>query len=161
MADDNVTPGNVPPDFSGEMEVEIEFDRFFTLDEAVKMVPAIRKDFERVHQELGAIRDEIVLYKRFQLQRERTKQTPSQDDETVLGQKWEAYQNLFNKWVKHFLDQGILVRDLDRGLIDFPYLSKDGEPYFLCWHLEDDGLFYFHDLEEGFQGRKPISLLPE
>lgn len=142
-------------------EVELTFERFFTLDEAVAMLPGIRKTFGLAHQELGAIRDQIVLYKRFQLQRARLNETPSPEDEAVLKQKWDIYEQLFNKWIKHFLDEGILIRDLDRGLIDFPYLSKEGEAFFLCWQLEDDGLFYFHDIEEGFGGRKPISLLPE
>jgi hypothetical protein len=142
-------------------EMEMTFERFFTLDEAVQLIPQVRQDFERVHKELGAVRDEIILYQRFQLQRERTRQVQSAEEEAVLMQKWQRYQDLFNKWVKHFLDQGIVVRDLDRGLIDFPYLSKQGEPFLLCWQLEDEGLFYFHDLEEGFGGRKPISLLPE
>jgi hypothetical protein len=154
--------GEGPEAFESEtFEMEMTFDHFFTLDEAVQMIPKVRQDFEQVHKELGAVRDEIVLYQRFQLQRERTRQVQSAEEEAVLIQKWQRYQDLFNKWVKHFLDQGIVVRDLDRGLIDFPYLSKLGEPFFLCWQLEDDGLFYFHDLEEGFGGRKPISLLPE
>lgn len=140
---------------------EMVFERFFTLEEAAGMIPLLVLDFETAHRELSEIRDQIILYKRFQHQREKVGETLSETEEQVLKQKWEAYEAAFNRWVRHFIEQGILIRDLDRGLIDFPYQSKSGEPFFLCWQLGEDGLFYFHDTQEGFGGRKPISLLPE
>ena len=50
---------------------------------------------------------------------------------------------------------GIVVRDIDRGLIDFPALI-DGEEVYLCWQLDEDGISWWHDLESGFGGRRPL-----
>ncbi len=50
---------------------------------------------------------------------------------------------------------GIVVRDIERGLIDFPAIREDREVY-LCWHLGEDEIAYWHDLETGFGGRQPL-----
>lgn len=41
------------------------------------------------------------------------------------------------------------------GLVDFPGLI-DGEEVYLCWKSDEDDIKYYHRLEEGFSGRKPI-----
>jgi hypothetical protein len=52
---------------------------------------------------------------------------------------------------------GVLVKDLDRGLVDFPALHK-GEEVLLCWQVGEDEVAFWHGLEEGFAGRKPLPL---
>jgi hypothetical protein len=52
---------------------------------------------------------------------------------------------------------GVLVKDLDRGLIDFPALRGD-EEVLLCWQLGEDEVNYWHGLEDGFAGRRPLPL---
>jgi hypothetical protein len=50
---------------------------------------------------------------------------------------------------------GAQVKDLDRGLLDFP-AQRDGEDILLCWHVGEDEIRYWHGLDEGFAGRKPL-----
>ena len=50
---------------------------------------------------------------------------------------------------------GVLVKDLDLGLLDFPGL-RDGEEVELCWQVGEDAVEHWHPLEAGFRGRKPI-----
>jgi hypothetical protein len=52
---------------------------------------------------------------------------------------------------------GVLVKDLDRGLVDFPAL-RAGEEVLLCWQVGEDEVAHWHGLEEGFAGRKPLPL---
>ena len=52
-------------------------------------------------------------------------------------------------------ETGCIVKDLDEGLVDFPTLRK-GEEVYLCWKLGEERIGYWHSLEEGFAGRKPI-----
>ncbi len=50
---------------------------------------------------------------------------------------------------------GVQVKDLDIGLLDFPCAVED-EIVLLCWRLGEEKIEYWHGLEEGFKGRKPI-----
>ncbi|MBI3894800.1 MAG: DUF2203 domain-containing protein [Acidobacteria bacterium] len=52
-------------------------------------------------------------------------------------------------------DCGCLVKDLDLGLIDFPCRLGDREVY-MCWKLGEPCIQFWHDIDEGFAGRKPI-----
>jgi hypothetical protein len=50
---------------------------------------------------------------------------------------------------------GALVKDLDEGLVDFP-ATREGEDILLCWRLGEDEIAFWHGLDEGFSGRKPL-----
>ena len=52
-------------------------------------------------------------------------------------------------------EAGILVRDIERGLIDFPAL-RGGDEVYLCWELGEDGVAWWHDLDAGYGGRQPL-----
>lgn len=49
----------------------------------------------------------------------------------------------------------VVLRDLDRGLVDFPAL-RDGDEIYLCWEEGEDEIAFWHDTESGFAGRRPI-----
>jgi hypothetical protein len=50
---------------------------------------------------------------------------------------------------------GIVLRDIDRGLIDFPAML-DGREIYLCWELGEEEVDYWHELEGGYGGREPL-----
>jgi hypothetical protein len=52
-------------------------------------------------------------------------------------------------------EAGIVLRDIDRGLVDFPALLDDREVY-MCWELGEDEVAYWHELEGGYGGREPL-----
>ena len=54
-------------------------------------------------------------------------------------------------------ERGAQVKDLDTGLIDFPAL-RGGETVLLCWQLGEDEIGYWHTVDEGFAGRRPLPL---
>jgi hypothetical protein len=66
----------------------------------------------------------------------------------------EAAQNLM-EIVSRIQETGVLVKDLDIGLIDFPCLV-DGEEIYLCWKLGEGHIEFWHGVDEGFSGRKPL-----
>jgi hypothetical protein len=61
----------------------------------------------------------------------------------------------------HLVDEiashGAEVKDLDTGLIDFPAL-RHGETVLLCWQLGEDEIEWWHTVEDGFAGRRPLPL---
>ena len=50
---------------------------------------------------------------------------------------------------------GITLRDIERGLIDFPALSG-GRQVWLCWQLGEADVLFWHELESGFESRRPL-----
>jgi hypothetical protein len=66
----------------------------------------------------------------------------------------EAFVELRSALVR-LQEAEVVLRDLDRGLVDFPSM-RDGREVYLCWLEEEDEIGYWHDLEEGFAGRQPL-----
>jgi hypothetical protein len=65
-----------------------------------------------------------------------------------------------NYWVDKITEHGVVLRDLRSGLLDFP--AREGAlEYFLCWRLSDSDITTWHPIDEGFNGRKPLSVLIE
>jgi len=50
---------------------------------------------------------------------------------------------------------GILIKDLDMGLVDFPHM-RNGREVYLCWRLGEPHVGYWHDMNSGFAGRQPL-----
>jgi hypothetical protein len=59
--------------------------------------------------------------------------------------------------VDEIVEHGAEVKDIDEGLIDFPALRR-GETVLLCWKLGEDEIRYWHRVEDGFAGRRPLPL---
>ena len=55
---------------------------------------------------------------------------------------------------------GIIVRDPERGLIDFPAETPDGRTYLLCWLDGEDAIEWWHWPDDGFAGRTPLDQPP-
>jgi len=62
--------------------------------------------------------------------------------------------------VEELAAEGIVLRDIERGLIDFPAKARDGRWYWLCWLQGEEAVAWWHWPEDGFAGRAPITDLP-
>jgi hypothetical protein len=69
--------------------------------------------------------------------------------------EYEAAAARLSVIVDQVQDTGCLVKDLDEGLVDFPSLLE-GEEIYLCWKLGEERIEFWHGIEEGFAGRKPL-----
>jgi hypothetical protein len=49
----------------------------------------------------------------------------------------------------------VVLRDVDRGLIDFPAI-RDGQEVYLCWLVDEDEIGFWHTPDAGFAGRQPL-----
>jgi hypothetical protein len=86
---------------------------------------------------------------------ERITEAVASDGGGVAGSDWFGHQETLKTEVEYLADRGILLRDPDTGLIDFP-AERDGEQVFLCWRLGEDDVAYYHSVHNGFSGRKPL-----
>jgi len=79
--------------------------------------------------------------------------------DTVAAEAWKAQYDSNAQTLKNSMerieDLGVLVKDLDIGLVDFPTLFR-GEEVYLCWRMDEDDIDHWHGVNEGFNGRRPI-----
>lgn len=52
-------------------------------------------------------------------------------------------------------ERGVLIKDIDQGLVDFPS-QRDGRVVFLCWMADEQEIGFWHEIDDGFRGRKAI-----
>src|SRR5579863_9649925 len=67
----------------------------------------------------------------------------------------DAVARRLAKLVDEINEHGAEVKDLETGLIDFPAL-RNGETVLLCWQLGEDEIGFWHRLDDGFAGRRPL-----
>jgi hypothetical protein len=129
--------------------------RYFTLDEANEALA-----------ELGPLAEQMVEHRRELVDAQGRRAalgaqvganggdlTPS--DFAEADEELERVATALAESIERIQAAGVLIKDLDRGLLDFPAL-RDGEEILLCWHVGEDEIRYWHGLEEGFSGRKRI-----
>jgi hypothetical protein len=58
--------------------------------------------------------------------------------------------------VRMILATGALLKDVNVGLVDFPFWYEDREVY-LCWKYGEESISFWHEIDSGFSGRKPLS----
>jgi hypothetical protein len=79
--------------------------------------------------------------------------TPS--DVTEVTQRVEREAGAVGELVEQIQAHGVQIKDLDVGLLDFPWLRED-EVVLLCWRLGEEEIGYWHGMDEGYAGRKPL-----
>ena len=72
-----------------------------------------------------------------------------------LQEKIEREQGEVARCIRAIQSHGAQVKDVDTGLLDFAS-QRDGVEIELCWQVGEDRIEYWHGVEEGFAGRKPI-----
>ena len=72
-----------------------------------------------------------------------------------LRERLERDRDDLRGLVRELVGLGVQVKDLERGLIDFPSVV-DGQPALLCWQVGEERIAYWHTPEDGFAGRQPL-----
>ena len=120
-------------------------ERHYTVAEANAMLPTL----EPVLLRLREAKDDLTDSEAHAVLTEAAPTNGGGDHGRQVGEAFLEVRNL----LATFEDAGIVVRDIDRGLIDFPAIL-DGEEVYLCWELGEDAVEHWHDLESGYGGRQ-------
>lgn len=124
---------------------------FYTPIEANKILPEIQSKFKKVLEQ----RDKITKINA------ELNEVISQDKsfEIFFRKKMELNQtiNSIYKNIEDIESFGILIKSFDEGLLDFPSKRYDEEVW-LCWKIGEDKIKFWHRKNEGFMGRKPLSI---
>jgi hypothetical protein len=132
--------------------------RYFTAEEANQLLPEVRSAAEELVEHGLAAR--AVAAKRAQLVTRIAGNGGDFDPQEPreLEEDFERETAAMAEAVVRLERLGVIVKDADRGLVDFPALRESGEEVLLCWQVGEDEIAYWHGLEEGFAGRKPLPL---
>ncbi len=129
--------------------------RFFTLEEANALLPAVRALAERMVAHREALAAAQARYAEFaaKIAGNGGGLVPTE----FAGVQEEVEQEAAGvaRCVEGIHELGGIVKDLDDGLVDF-FAEREGEEVFLCWRLGEDEIAHWHGVEEGFAGRKPL-----
>ena len=122
-----------------------ELERRFTLDEANAELAELRERLPRLRD----ARREVIRSS------ERINEAVAADGGGVAGSEWFEAQRILRADVIFLAERGILLRDPETGLVDFPG-EVDDHPVFLCWRLGEDEVEWYHEQHAGFASRKPL-----
>jgi hypothetical protein len=73
----------------------------------------------------------------------------------ALRRRLESLTDDLNEIIRSITEQGVQVKDVDQGLLDFPAVVE-GEDALLCWHVGEEKIAFWHSPEDGFAGRRPL-----
>lgn len=123
------------------------FQKHYTPDEASALLPQIRGWLKQIN----GLREELA---RCDVRLEALRK-----DGVDLGGETVARQVKFfadvQMVLQEFRSREILIKDFDRGLLDFPAIVS-GREVFLCWEQDEESVEHWHDLDTGFSGRERL-----
>ena len=131
--------------------------RFFTVDQASEALETVRPLAERLVERRRALRE--LQRRRGEISAAVAGNGGGVDPQAVAKLDAGIREELRGvaQCVNAIHGAGAVVKDPDTGLVDFPAL-RHGEEVCLCWRVGEDAIEYWHGLEEGFAGRKPLPL---
>jgi hypothetical protein len=125
--------------------------KYFSLAEALRALPLVKRvagDIQsmqalrlRIHGELSSGLAEL---------------SPAQQES--LQRDFDRATTRLEKLIEELAGIGVELKDPSRALLDFPSLYQ-GREVLLCWKGDEETITHWHELETGFAGRKPVSLL--
>ncbi len=140
----------------GLLYCRLAMPRFFTLVEAKLLLPEVegllrsliqlKTEYERAGGELESLLQRIAVM---------GGTIPPRDKIGQLRDRKEAVKRGLESSFGKLHETGCQVKDVEIGLLDFPTLYHRREVY-LCWRLGEESIAFWHEIEDGFRGRRPI-----
>ena len=121
--------------------------RHFTLDQANGLIPVINDlmlGLRAAHAELASGRPDGELAQLAELSGGAWPGRERAEAAVTVSLAFESLEEL-----------DVLVRDIERGIVDFPTLM-DGREVYLCWHVGEPAIVHWHELESGFAARRRL-----
>jgi len=120
-------------------------ERRFTIEQANAELVGLRERLPRLRE----ARRELIRAT------ERITEAVAADGGGVAGGDWFGAQRILRTEVTELAERGILLRDPETGLVDFP-AELEGRRVYLCWRLEEGEVGFYHEETTGYSGRKRL-----
>jgi len=126
---------------------ELVHERHFTRAEASALLPRLTAMLDRLRE----AKDELTDQEAHEALAEAAPTNGGGEEGRQVGIAFLEVRRLLETIER----AGIVLRDIDRGLVDFPALL-DGREVYLCWELGEEDVAYWHDMDAGYGGREPL-----
>jgi hypothetical protein len=128
--------------------MEHRYKKHYSLDEARKLLPSVRKWLKQI----GQLRKDL---RKLDSQLEKLV-APGVDLGGKVVNTWVRANVSLRDLLLEFFRREIQIKDIDRGLIDFPAIIDD-EEVFLCWEEGEEDIEFWHRLDAGYAGRERLT----
>lgn len=128
--------------------------RFYTVDEANAMLPELAELLHGMQlqgQQLAAMQGRVAAVQK----KVRSNGYHNPTEDVLLSQGARHTENALRSGVEQLAAWNIELKDLQRGLVDFP-ATRDGRTVFLCWELGESSVAYWHEVDAGYDHRQPL-----
>ncbi|HQY90010.1 MAG: DUF2203 domain-containing protein [Caldilinea sp.] len=122
--------------------------RFFTLEEARATLPQVKslmEQVQRARREILRLRPEALPV---------IEQAAFNGGNRLMGEL-AVHAMRLEQGVKDILVLGVMIKDIDAGLVDFIGV-RNGREIYLCWRYGEEDLDFWHELNAGIAGRRPL-----
>lgn len=126
----------------------------FTTQEANKVLPSVIKKFKNIvnmKNDVLRIQTEMETNPRYM---------SSFKDYVIKKQELNSAISNFYKSIEDLENMGVMIKSVEEGLLDFPSI-RFNEEVWLCWKEGETEIKFWHGKDEGFMGRKPLSVSDE
>jgi hypothetical protein len=122
--------------------------KYFTVDEANRLLPQLKVLLEKMLAARQRIIDDRQTWE--PIIAKAGSNGGGQQGKNLYKdtEKIQLTLERINEW-------GILIKDLDMGLVDFPHM-RNGREVYLCWRMGEPRVAYWHDVDSGYTGRQPL-----
>ncbi len=127
---------------------------YFTIKTANEILPSVIEKFKNLKKEKNEV---LKLEHKLQSSVSTTNQL---DQYVSLKQELNRAITQFYDAITELEDTGAMIKDIDQGLLDFPSKRFD-EEIWLCWKEGETEIKFWHEIDSGFNGRKPVTVSDE
>ena len=127
---------------------------YFTIKTANEILPSVIEKFKNLKKEKNEV---LKLEHKLQSSVSTTNQL---DQYVSLKQELNRAITQFYDAITELEDTGVMIKDIDQGLLDFPSKRFD-EEIWLCWKEGETEIKFWHEIDSGFNGRKPVTVSDE
>jgi hypothetical protein len=125
--------------------------RLFTVEEANRALSLVRRIMADIMEENALLQELLPQLKEARQMTRRYGPDPSLE---ALREEVASISARLEGYLKELSQVGCLFKG-PQGLVDF-YALQEGRPVFLCWRYGEPEVGYWHELDDGFAGRRPI-----
>ncbi len=128
--------------------------RRFTLAQARRSLPTIAAVVSVMRSRALRL-DELVALSESMRRTSTADGEPVISDDTAIRAEISKLEGQIATLIEHIQEQGVEVKDIRRGLVDWR-AERDGREVYLCWQFGERTVGWWHEIADGFAGRQPI-----